>query len=151
MRPKDPIEPRKQDGVVCKILCDCGKVYWPNRKVRARSTIGIYGFHDLRLRPFLNTQIRPVSYPVWDEVKFIARDPHWYSRRVKEAIHIRLHSDNINRISGIAIPEAWMPTLRQHDNRPLPQRTAAGSVSSPRFVIHQLLTTTVVHTNSSTQ
>ena len=70
-------------------------------------------------------------YPVWDEVKFIARDPHWYSRRVKESIHIRLHSDNINRISGIAIPEAWMPTLRQHDNRPLPQRTAAGSVSSP--------------------
>ena len=60
VRPKDPVDPRKQDGVVCKILCECGKVYWPNRKVRARSTIGIYGFHELRLRPFLNTQIRPV-------------------------------------------------------------------------------------------
>ena len=49
----------------------------------------------------------------------------------KEAIHIRLHSNNINRISGIEIPEAYMLTIRQHDNRPLPQRTAKGSVSSP--------------------
>ena len=26
--------------------------------------------------------------PIWKEVKFIDRDPHWYTRRVKEAIHI---------------------------------------------------------------
>ena len=25
--------------------------------------------------------------PIWKEVKFIDRDPHWYTRRVKEAIH----------------------------------------------------------------
>ena len=29
-------------------------------------------------------------YPIWNEVKFIDQDPHWYTRRVKEAIHIRL-------------------------------------------------------------
>ena len=28
--------------------------------------------------------------PVWKEVKFIDRDPHWYIRKVKEAIRIRL-------------------------------------------------------------
>ena len=28
---------------------------------------------------------------LWNEVKFIDRDPHCYTRRVKEAIHIRLH------------------------------------------------------------
>ena len=27
-------------------------------------------------------------YPLWDEVKFIDRDPHWYYRRVNEAIHM---------------------------------------------------------------
>ena len=27
VRPKDPLEPFKQDGVVCKIPCECGKVY----------------------------------------------------------------------------------------------------------------------------
>ena len=70
------------------------------------------------------------NYPHLDEVKFIGRDPHWYSRTVKEAIHISLHPNNINRDSGIEIHEAWMPTTRQHDNRSLPQRNAEGSVSS---------------------
>ena len=42
-------------------------------------------------------------YPLWDEVKLIDRDPHWYTRSVKEAIHIRLHPNNINRDSGIEI------------------------------------------------
>ena len=27
VRPKDALEPSKQDGVVCKIPCECGKVY----------------------------------------------------------------------------------------------------------------------------
>ena len=45
-------------------------------------------------------------YPLWDEVKFIDRDSHWYFRKVKEAIHIRLQPNNINRDSGIEIPEA---------------------------------------------
>ena len=45
-------------------------------------------------------------------VKFIDRDPHWYTCRVKEAIHMRLHSNNINRDSGIEIPEAWTPTIK---------------------------------------
>ena len=55
------------------------------------------------------------QYPIWNEVKFIDRD-HWYTRRVKEAIHIRLHPNNINRDSGIEIPEAWMPTIKKHNN-----------------------------------
>ena len=35
--------------------------------------------------------------PLWNEVKFIDRNPHWYTRGVKEAIYIRLHSNNINK------------------------------------------------------
>ena len=48
----------------------------------------------------------------WNEVKFIDFDPYYHMRRVKEAIHIRLHPNNINRDSGIEIPEAWMPTIK---------------------------------------
>ena len=44
----------------------------------------------------------------------IDRDPHWHTRRVKEAIQIRLHPNNINRDNGIEIPEAWMLTIRKH-------------------------------------
>ena len=49
--------------------------------------------------------------------------PHWYTRRVKEAIHIRLHPNNINRDSGIEIPEAWILTIREHNSRPTTKRT----------------------------
>ena len=80
--------------------------------------------HDRDIR-LARTQTSAVSehahntghYPLWDEVKFIDRDPHWYTRRVKEAIHIRLHPNNINRDSGIEIPEAWLPTIKKHNNR----------------------------------
>ena len=46
------------------------------------------------------------------------------------ATHIRLHSNNINKDNGIEIPEAWMPTIRQHSSRSLPQRTTEGTGSS---------------------
>ena len=68
-------------------------------------------------------------YPLWNEVKFIDRDPHWYTRRVKEAIHIRLHPDNINRDRGIEVPEAWMPTIKKHNRRTVQQRTTEGTTS----------------------
>ena len=34
-----------------------------------------------------------------------------------EVIHLRLHPNDINRDSGIEIPEAWMPTIKKHNNR----------------------------------
>jgi len=59
----------------------------------------------------------PRPPPLWDELKFIDRDPQLYTCRVKEAIHIRLHPNNINRDSGIEIPEAGMATIKKHNNR----------------------------------
>ena len=47
--------------------------------------------------------------PLRNEVNFIDRDPNYFTRRVKEAIHTRLHPHNTNRDSGLEIPEAWMP------------------------------------------
>ena len=96
VRPKDAVDPAKQDGVFYRISCECSKVH-----------IGETG------RPMLD--------------RIIDRDPYYYTRRVKEAIHIRLHPNNINRDSGIEIPEAWMPTIKKHNNRrAVGQRTAEG-------------------------
>ena len=139
VRPKDPVDP-KQDGVVYNIPCECGKVYVyieTGRCVHERIKE-----HDRDIR-LSWTQTSAVSehanktghYLPWDEVKFIDRDPHCYYRRVNEtihieAVHIRLHPNNIKRESGIEIPEAWMPTIRQHKSRSLPLGTTEGSVSS---------------------
>ena len=36
----------------------------------------------------------------------------------------------INRDNGIEIPEAWMPTIKQHRSRSVPGLTAEGTISS---------------------
>ena len=59
-------------------------------------------------------------YPLWKEVKTLTGG-------VKEAIRIRLHPDNINRDSGIEIPEAWMPTIKKHNRRTVQQRSTEGA------------------------
>jgi len=110
VRPKDALETTKQDGVVYKIPCECGKVYIEETGRAMQDRIKEHN-RDIWLA---RTQTFAVSehanktghLPIWKEVKFIDRDPHWYTRRVKEAIHIRLHSHNISRDSGIEIPEA---------------------------------------------
>ena len=92
--------------------------------------------HDRDTR-FDRTQTSAVSehanetghIPIWSKVKFIDRDPHWYTR-VKEAIHIRLHPNNINRDRGIDIPKAWIPTIKQHDSQSM--RTYEGTPSNDR-------------------
>ena len=100
-------------------------------KTYARQNYGARSRHSTR--PYRD--LRPSEHahntghkPLWNKVKFIDRDPYYYTHRVKEAIHIRLHPNNINRDSGIEIPEAWMPTVKKHNNRrAVRQRTAEGA------------------------
>ena len=97
--------------------------------------------HDRDIR-LAHTQTSAVSehanetehLPLWNQVKFIDRDPHRYTRRVKEAIQIRLHSNNINRDRGIEIPDAWIPTctIRKHNSRSSTKRTPEGTSSVSR-------------------
>ena len=74
-----------------------------------QDTTETYAYHVFTLQPFQ-------QFPLWEKVNVVNRDPHCYTRRVKEAIHIRLHPNNINRDDGIEIPEAWMPTIKQHNS-----------------------------------
>ena len=94
--------------------------------------VGVLFVHDRDIR-LARTETSAVSEhahntghkPLWNEVKFIDRYPYYYARRVKEAIHTRLHPNNINRDTGIEIPEAWIPTIKKYNNRrAVRQRTA---------------------------
>ncbi|XP_068693072.1 uncharacterized protein [Montipora foliosa] len=114
VRPKDAVEPTKQDGVVYRIPCECGKVYICETGRPMHDRIKEHE-RDIRLArtQTVSEHANNTGYnPLWNEVKFIDSDPHWYTRRVKEAIHIRLHPNNINRDSLMEIPEAWMPTIK---------------------------------------
>ena len=102
--------PAKQDGVVYRIPCECGKVYIGETGRSMQERIKERD-RDIRLACTQTSAIsehanKTSHHPLWNKVKFIDRDSHWYARRVKKAIHIRLHPDNINRDNGIEIPEA---------------------------------------------
>ena len=117
--PKDPVPPGRRDGVVYRIPCgECDAVYIreTGRPVQERMK---EHERDVRLARCQTSAVADRANatrhgPKWNDVKCIDRDPHWHTRRVKQAIQIRLHPNNINRDNGIEIPEAWMPTIRKH-------------------------------------
>ena len=118
--------------MVHRIPCECGKVYIGETGRPMQDRIKEHE-RDIQLA---RSQTSAVSEhanntrhnPLWNKVKFIDCVPHWYTHKVKEPIHITLHPNNINRDSGIKILEAWMPTIKKHNNRrTLRQRTAEGT------------------------
>ena len=45
---------------------------------------------------------------------------------------VKTNYNNINRDSGIEIPEAWIPTIRKHNSRSTRRRTYEGTSSVSR-------------------
>ena len=89
-------------------------------KLSERSKVALVQEHDPHIRPAC-AQTSAVSEHtnnirhqlLWNEVKLIDCDPHWYTQRVKETIHLRPYPNNVNRDSGIQNPEAWMPIIKR--------------------------------------
>ena len=81
VRPKDAVDPAKQDGVVYKIPCECGKVYIGQTGRPMQDRIKEHN-RDIRLA---RTETSAVSehapntrhMPLWNEVNFIACDPYY--------------------------------------------------------------------------
>ena len=84
--------------------------------------------HDMDI-PFSQTQTLAVSehanktghYPLWDEVKL--------TETVTGSLEDFILTPSTGG-SGIEIPEAWIPTITQHNSRSQSQRTSEESVSS---------------------
>ena len=92
----------------------------------------IYGLLEHKPPQFQCTLGRKGIYPFGTNSKFIDRDPHWYTRQVKGAINIGLNPNNINRDSGIEIPEAWIPSIKKHNSRSVTMWTYEGTASQSR-------------------
>ena len=107
VRPKDPADSKKPDGLVYRIPCKCSKVYIRETGRPMQERIKEHN-RDIRLA---RTQSSAISEhaneiehnPLWEDVKFIDWNSHCHTRRVKEAIHIRLNPHNINRENGFKI------------------------------------------------
>ena len=81
------------DGVVYRIPCECGKVYIGETGRPMQDRIKEHD-RDVRLARTETSAVSEHAHntghkPLWNKVKFIDRDPYYYTRRVKEAIHVR--------------------------------------------------------------
>jgi len=80
-------------------------------------------------------------YPIWNKVKFTDWDPHWYTRRVKEAIHIKIHPNNINRDRELKFlkrgcPQSKNTTGKQYNSGPLREQLLAKTVGESKCTSH---------------
>ena len=82
------MEPTKQDGVVYKIpceCCECGKLYIDETGRPLQDRIK----ENIRIARIQTSAVSEYAHntghkALWNEVKFIDRDPHYYTRKVKE-------------------------------------------------------------------
>ena len=98
-----------------------------------------YGLLVHKPPQFQNTPTRRGIYPSGTKSSLLIVTITGTHERVKEAIHIRLHRNNINRDSGIEIPEAWIPTIRKHNSRTVRMRTFEGTAYSSLMTKKKLL------------
>ena len=105
-------------NIPCK-GCDRSYIGETTRPIKERIT---EHRRDVRLRRTDNSAVAEHAWdnqhqPDWDGVQCLSQERHWYTRRVKEAINIRLNPNNFNRDNGIDIPKCWIRTIRRHDTR----------------------------------
>ena len=110
---KDPLG-LKTPGVY-EIPCECGKSYIgeTSRTIETRTKE-----HQRHLRLAQPEKSAVAEHSVsedhaiqWKETKLLCRARGYWDRLVKEAIHIRLNPNNINRDTGFQISNAWRPIM----------------------------------------
>ena len=97
LQPKDTVDLAKQGSLVYRVPCNCGKVYI-GETVRPMQERIKERDRAVRLARTLTSAASAQAHEpgragycqLWNKVKFIDRDPQWYTRRVKEAIQIRI-------------------------------------------------------------
>jgi hypothetical protein len=48
-----------------------------------------------------------------EETKILAKENHYYKRRLREALEIIKHPNNINRDGGLEVSSFWQPLINQ--------------------------------------
>ena len=47
----------------------------------------------------------------FENAEVLASIPHYYKRRIREALEIKKFADNLNKDDGLKLKEAWIPVV----------------------------------------
>jgi len=100
---------------IYKIPCDCGSVYIGEtgrsiqtrikehqRYVKTRSSA-----HSALAEHFLDTGHKIC----FDQTSVVSKSQHYFPRKIREAIEIKKHPQNLNRDDGYQLSSIWKPVL----------------------------------------
>jgi hypothetical protein len=112
---KDKIDPRKSKGIY-KIECSCGKCYIGETGRSFQIRIKEHGAdiknERIRTSALAEHSLKTRHHICLEDTKILAKENHFFKRRVREAIEIRKHPSNLNRDNGLELSENWLPLIR---------------------------------------
>lgn len=109
---KDPINHRQHKGIY-KVSCSCGKCYIGETRrlfqVRIKEHKGDIKNERICTSALALHSLKTKHHVCLEDTKIHAKENHYYKRRIREALEIIKHPNNMNRDGGLEVSRSWLP------------------------------------------
>ena len=113
---KDQTDPRKNKGVY-SIPCDCGKVYIGETgrsiQTRLKEHNADITHNRAKQSALAEHSVASKHHISLENAKVIINIEHYTMRRIREAIEIEKHPNNLNRDDGWKLSKSWAPIINR--------------------------------------
>jgi hypothetical protein len=113
---KDPIDQHQGKGIY-KISCSCGKCYIGETgrsfQVRIKEHEADIRNERTRTSALAEHSFKTKHHVCLEDTKILAKEDHYYKRRLREALEIIKHPNNMNRDGGLEVSSFWHPLINQ--------------------------------------
>jgi hypothetical protein len=113
---KDPIDQQQGKGIY-KVSCSCGKCYIGETRrsfqVRIKEHEADIRNERTRTSALAEHSLKTKHHVCLEDTKILAKEDHYYKRRLREALEIIKHPNNMNRDGGLEVSSFWHPLINQ--------------------------------------
>lgn len=116
---KDKIDWHQYKGVY-KVDCSCGMSYIGETGRSFQIRLKEHGADTRRERTntsaLVEHSLKTKHHVCLENTKLLAVEEHYFKRRVREALEIMKHPNNLNSDRGLEISERWLPLIKREGN-----------------------------------
>jgi predicted GIY-YIG superfamily endonuclease len=116
---KDPIDKHQGKGIY-KISCSCGRCYIGETgrsfQVRIKEHEADIRREWTRTSSLAEHSLKTKHHICLENTEILAKEDHFFRRRIREALEIMKHPNNMNRDGGLEVSRSWLPLLKQQEN-----------------------------------